>query len=144
MKHRVIVLFLLILAALLLAPLASLHAAGLTNLRCDYRENPLGLDLRKPRLSWVIEEGNQKPESRSQKQTAYHVLVASTEELLKKDKADRWDSGKVESDQSTQVEHAGKPLASRMVCHWKARVWDQDGKASRWSAPAHWSRQRTG
>ena len=44
----------LTLAALLLAPLASLHAVEVTNLRCEYRENPLGLDVAKPRLSWVM------------------------------------------------------------------------------------------
>jgi hypothetical protein len=26
-----------------------------------------------------------------------------------------------------------------MVCHWKVRIWDKDGKASAWSAPAGWS-----
>jgi len=26
-----------------------------------------------------------------------------------------------------------------MECHWKVRVWDQDGKASGWSKPAFWS-----
>ena len=28
---------------------------------------------------------------------------------------------------------------SQMVCHWKVRVWDKDGKASDWSQPALWS-----
>jgi hypothetical protein len=40
-----------IFAALLLAPLAALHAAAVANLRCEYRENPLGIDVAKPRLS---------------------------------------------------------------------------------------------
>jgi len=141
------------LTALLVAALAvssspvGAFAAGLTNLRCEYLTDPLGIDVVKPRLSWVIEERNQNPESRNQKQTAYQVLVASTLELLAKDQGDLWDSGKVASDQSIQVEYAGpstslragKPLASRMECHWKVRVWDQDGKASGWSKPAFWS-----
>jgi len=119
-------------------------------LRCEYRENPLGIDAEKPRLSWVIEDRGQKTEVRGQKQTAYQVLVASSEELLKKDKGDLWDSGKVASDQSIQVEYQGKPLESRMVCHWKVRVWlavsklpgeggDRKGKASDWSKPALWT-----
>ena len=89
----------LILSALLLPPLAALHAADVATLRCEYRENPLGIDAEKPCLSWVIEERNQKPEARDQKQTACQVLVASTPELLAKAKGDLWDSGKVESDQ---------------------------------------------
>jgi len=127
--------------SLVIAPLfaASLHAASLTSLRCEYLENPLGIDVAKPRLSWVIEEGKQKPESRGQKQTAYQVLVASSEKLLKTDKGDLWDSGKAASDQSIHIEYAGRPLASRTECHWKARVWDQNGKASEWSTPATWT-----
>jgi alpha-L-rhamnosidase len=111
------------LAALLLAPLAALPAADVTNLRCEYLNNPLGIDVLKPRLSWVSEAGSQESEVRGQRQTAYQVLVASTPELLAKDKGDLWDSGKVEGDQSIQVEYVGKPLTSGMRCFWKVRGW---------------------
>jgi len=120
-------------------------AAELTNLRCEYRANPLGIDAEKPRLSWVIADlKSQIPElqsetPRSQKQTAYQILVASSAELLQNDKGDLWDSGKVASDQSIQVEYAGKPLESRMNCPWKVRIWDRDGKPSAWGQPASWS-----
>ena len=120
--------------ALLLAPLAVLHAAEIRDLRCEYRDNPLGIDVAKPRLSWVIESGH-----RGEWQTAYQVLVASSEKLLKKDVGELWDSGKVASDQSILVEYGGKLLASRTSCHWKVRVWDQEGKASAWSAGATWT-----
>ena len=60
---------------------------------------------------------------RGQKQSAYQVLVASSEALLKQDKGDLWDSKKVASDQSIQVEYAGKALEARTYCHWKVRVW---------------------
>lgn len=43
-------------------------------LRCEYRENPLGIDVAKPRLSWTLESGDQKIEDRGQKQSAYQVL----------------------------------------------------------------------
>ena len=125
-------------AALLVAPLASLHSAEVANLRCEYRLNPLGIDVTKPRLSWVMEDGEQRPENRGLKQTAYQVLVASTPELLAKDQGDMWDSGKVANDQSIQVEYQGKPLESRMPCYWKVRVWDQDDQASAWSIGATW------
>jgi len=112
-----------LVALLLMMPLASLHAADVTNLRCEYRENPLGIDSGKPRLNWKIEVGDRKSEVRGLKQTAYQVLVASSEELLKKDTGDLWDSGKVESDQSVHVEYKGQPLESRKMCYWKVRVW---------------------
>ena len=135
----------LLAAVGLLSCVPAATAADLTHLRCEYRVNPLGIDAEKPRLSWVIgdpksEISNLKSQSpRGQKQSAYQVVGASSPELLAKDQGDLWDSKKVVSDQSIQVEYAGKPLDSRMVCHWKVRVWDKDGKASAWSAPAGWS-----
>jgi alpha-L-rhamnosidase len=128
-----------LLTALLLAPLAALHAVEVRELRCEYRENPLGVDAAKPRLSWIIGERGRKTDVRGQKQTAYQVLVASTPELLAKDKGDLWDSGKVASDQSILVEYAGKPLESFQHCFWKVRVWDKDGAGSAWSAAAMWT-----
>ena len=121
-------------------------AAEVADLRCEYRSGPLGIDVATPRLSWRIEDGgprtevrDQRPEVRGQMQSAYQVLVASTPELLANDQGDLWDSGKVDSAQSIQVEYAGKRLESRQACHWKARVWLGDGKALDWSAPAAWT-----
>ena len=104
------------------------------NTRCEYRNNPLGIDTTKPRLSWIINSNR-----RGEKQTAYQILVASSSGRLEKNEGDLWDSGKVMSDQSIQVEYLGKPLASRMECHWKVRIWDKDRKESPWSKPALWT-----
>ena len=114
---------------MLLTPLAIVQAGFgkpdivPAHLRCEYRENPMGIDAAKPRLSWRMEVGGQRSEVRGQKQRAYQVLVASSPELLAKDQGDLWDSGKVKSDQSIQVEYAGKPLVSGQHCFWKVRVW---------------------
>ena len=121
-----------LLAALLTATAA--QAAEVGNLRCEYRESPLGVDSTKPCLSWIISEKVGAGGVRGQKQTAYQVLVASTPELLAKDKGDLWDSGKVDSDPSIQVAYAGKPLESVQYCFWKVRVWDKEGAATAWSA----------
>ena len=134
-----------LLAALLTATAA--QAAEVKNLRCEYRESPLGVDALRPRLSWKIEVRDRKSEVRGLKQTAYQVLVASSEKLLKKDKGDLWDSGKVVSDQQNQIEYAGKPLASRMHCFWKVRVWTtailnpepRTLTPSDWSSSAMWT-----
>ena len=76
---------------------------------------------------------------RGERQTAYRVLVASSTALLAKDQGDRWDSGKVQSDQSVLVECAGTALASGEDCYWKMRVWDKDRVASAWSEPARFT-----
>jgi alpha-L-rhamnosidase len=102
-------------------------AMAVENLRCEYLANPNGIDVLRPRLSWLLDS-----DRRGEKQTAYQVFVTTTQGEL-------WDSGKVASDQSIQVEYAGKPLSSRQACQWKVRVWDKDGKPSAWSKPATWT-----
>ncbi|MBX3178187.1 MAG: family 78 glycoside hydrolase catalytic domain [Candidatus Hydrogenedentes bacterium] len=105
-----------------------------TNLRCEYKTDPLGIDAAKPRLTWTL-----KADAPAQVQSAYQIMVASSPEALAADRGDRWDSGRVESDDTTFIEYAGAPLKSRDHCYWKVRVWDGDGHPSAWSAPALWS-----
>jgi alpha-L-rhamnosidase len=73
---------------------------------------------------------------RGQLQSAYQVLVATSSELLNQAKGDQWDSGKVESDNSTQVVYSGTPLGSGRTYYWKARYWDKEGRASSYSLQA--------
>jgi alpha-L-rhamnosidase len=106
----------------------------LAHLRCEFRENPLGIDVTAPRLSWEIESS-----ARGVEQAAYQVMVASSEAALNNDEADLWNSGKVSSGGSINVAYAGKPLASGAQCYWKVKVWTTDGKESGWSRSAGWS-----
>jgi alpha-L-rhamnosidase len=114
--------------------IANARSATVGELRCESREDPLGIDVVSPRLSWTISS-----QRRGEHQSAYRVLVASSPDALARDVGDLWDSGRVASPQSYGIEYAGKPLASRTRCLWKARVWDRDEKATAWSAPARWS-----
>ncbi len=104
-----------------------------TYLRCEYRVDPLGIDAARPRLSWILHS-----DERSERQTAYQVLVADSPEALDQDRATLWDSGVVETD-ATRAVYAGRALGSRGACHWKVRVWNRDGRPSGWSAPAVWT-----
>ena len=101
--------------------------------KCNYLNNPLGVETLKPRLSWVL-----KSNKRGQRQTAYRILVASSQETLDKNKGDLWDSGKVISERSIQVTYEGKSLASQQGCYWKVRIWDRDDFVCPWSQPAYW------
>ncbi|NOS71872.1 MAG: family 78 glycoside hydrolase catalytic domain [Verrucomicrobia bacterium] len=102
-------------------------------LRCEYAQNPIGVEAARPQLGWLLES-----HERNQKQSAYRVLVASTAELLTANQGDLWDSGQVKSGESAHVAYAGAPLTSRQRCYWKVRVWDASGKVSDWSQPASW------
>ncbi len=101
------------------------------HLRCEYREDPLGIDETRPRLSWQLES----PE-RGQRQSAYRILAASSEAGLEKNLGDLWDSGRIGGDETVQIVYRGQPLTSRMLCFWKVMVWDEQGRPSAWSRPA--------
>jgi alpha-L-rhamnosidase len=113
------------------AMVAPLNPSGL---RCEYRANPLGIDETAPRLSWVVTS-----KKRAETQAAYQILVASSETVLAQNKGDCWDSKRVAGDDTTAIVYGGKPLTTGEVCHWKVRVWDNNGAVSDWSAPALWS-----
>ena len=106
-------------------------------LRCEYRENPLGVDEAKPRLGWIANPVT--PQLRGLQQTAYQILVASSEDLLTHDTGDLWDSTKVTSPEMNQIAYAGKPLSSNQIACWKVRLWDQSGRESEWSPIARWT-----
>lgn len=102
-------------------------------LTCEYMPYPSVVDVTQPRLGWVNIAGK---DERGQRQTAWQIRVASSKKQL--EKPDLWDSQKVVGEQTDRVVYAGKPLASRMECWWEVRVWDKDGRVSKWSEPAQW------
>jgi alpha-L-rhamnosidase len=100
-------------------------------LRCEYAVDPIGIGVRVPRLSWIDESG-----VRGDTQSAYEIRAASSPEKLRR--PDVWDSGKVESDETTQIEYGGPALNSRQRVYWTVTVWDASGHAPRTSRPAFW------
>ena len=122
------------LGGLLARPRASsdgkLQAVGL---RTEYRQNPIGIDFRRPRLSWQIEE-----HSRGVVQSAYQIRVQSNKPGPKHTMETVWDSGRVTSDESTQHPYEGPALQSGQRYSWQVKVWDGNGNASDWSEPAYW------
>ncbi len=104
------------------------HAA---RLRCEYLENPIGIDELHPRFSWWMIDL-----SPAAKQTAYRIRVATSIGTLSTDKPDLWDSGKVESSDQVGIVYAGKPLTSRTQAVWDVTIWDANGNPSDPSQPA--------
>ena len=88
----------------------------------------MGIDAVRPRFSWWMGASG-----RGQRQTAYRVLVSSTEERLAEDQADLWDSGRVPGDQSIAVRYGGLPLKSGERVFWKIALWDASGRLTPWS-----------
>jgi alpha-L-rhamnosidase len=106
---------------------------SITNLRCEYLENPIGIDVLHPRLSW-----NMESTERNQMQSSYQILVSSSLELLLADSGDIWNTGKVPSNSSLNIPFKGSELQSNTNYYWKVRVWDKDSTLSNWSDNGSW------
>ena len=115
----------------------SLHAKAaqvhVVSLETDYLDRPLGLENPRPQLSWRLESVE-----RGVRQSAYHIMVASSESLLEQGHADLWDSGQVASRKSFGVAYNGRPLRSRERCWWRVQVWDEAGRRCEPSASSWW------
>jgi alpha-L-rhamnosidase len=112
--------------------LAATASAVPIRLRCEYLENPLGIDAALPHLSWQSDNSE-----RNWKQTAYQILVASSADNQRAGKTDVWDSGRTDSAESVGIVYRGPVLESRKRYYWKVRVWDRAGQSSE-SAAAWW------
>ncbi len=118
-----------LLTALLVSSMLSANAAlDPKRLTCEYIENPLGIETRTPRFSWILSSAE-----RNQKQTSYELIVSENQKDLQSSKGLIWNSGKVNTAQSLHIKYEGQPLTSFKRYYWKVRVFDSNGKASAWS-----------
>ena len=108
-------------------------APGVVGLRTEYKKDPLGIDSRKPRLSWQLQA-----DGRGITQSAYQIQVARDERELLDGRNLVWDSGRVNSDDSIHRVYGGPPLQSGQRYYWRVRIWDGSGRNSRWSETAYW------
>lgn len=103
------------------------------DLSCEYRKNPIGIDISNPRLSWKL-----KSEKDNIQQTAYEIRVADNKNDLYNNKNLIWSSGKVNTSQSILIDYNGPSLESGQRVYWQVRVWDQNNKKGPWSEVAFW------
>ena len=89
------------------------------HLRTEYLENPIGVDIVKPRFYWNCTEGI--------KQTAYQIIAKTENDQI------LWDSTKVESNHMVHIPYEGKQLKSRDIVSWKVKLWDENRIEGDWS-----------
>lgn len=85
-------------------------------LTTEYQVNPLGIDVAKPRFSWVLASENQNV-----LQTSYHVRVLQGENTV-------WDSGEMLSENSVHIEYGGSALEPRTSYDLIVAVRDNRGE----------------
>ena len=88
-------------------------------LRCEQMKNPMGIDVVRPRLSWICESGV--------RQSAYEIEVKSADEMI-------YHSGKVVSDAMSMI--LEKELESKQRLSWRVRLWDENDNEGEWSEEA--------
>ena len=98
------------------------------DLQVEYDPSPIALDIAKPCFTWIMDL-----KGRGRRQTAYQILVASSREILDADEGDMWNTGLLDSDQSSQVTYKGLPLQSNRKYFWKVRIRDEGGKINPYS-----------
>jgi len=137
---------LFLLLCLLVLPPVEAHAMAhrlriaprliVASLRTEYKEDPIGIDEMRPRLSWQLQ--SLQADQRALTQFAYQVRVASNLSELQLGRSLVWDSGEVRSGDSIQQAYGGPPLRSGQRYYWQVRVWIGADQASEWSTPAFW------
>ena len=92
------------------------------NLQTEYLKNPIGIDIRQPRLFWNCEKGRV--------QSAYRIVA------VRDDGKQMWDTGKVKSSRMTHIFYGGRRLDSRKRILWKVKLWDENDQEGDWSGEA--------
>ncbi|WP_205164627.1 MULTISPECIES: sulfatase [Arenibacter] len=112
----------------LILELSDDYSKGPSNLIIEWIRNTTGVTIidSKPEYGWVVPDG-------AISQSAYQILVASSEEKINNNIGDVWNSGQIRTNASTEIEHGGEQLKSGGTYFWKVRIWDQDNRLSRYS-----------
>ncbi len=79
----------------------------LSDVRCEGRNHPIGMDETRPRFSWKLE---------AQEQEAFQIVIPSV-----------WDSGKIESRSNRMRCPAALPLMPFTRYDYVVRVWTKSG-----------------
>lgn len=102
------------------------------NLKTENLVKPTQLTKPNPLLSWELKLPN-----KTNKQSGYQIVIASSEANLKKNLGDIWDTKKVISVQNTAIEFKGKTLETNKKYFWKVKLWNEKAKAMAWSLPTN-------
>ncbi|WP_442482212.1 alpha-L-rhamnosidase-related protein [Aeoliella sp. SH292] len=109
---------------------AAVASAAPTELSCEFLTQPSLTQIYDPQpdFAWVVEESVAA-------QSAYHIEVRSAEEPKTSESPLVWDSGRVASGQSINIEYAGETLEPGGTYEWRVRYWGKNGQESDWSKP---------
>ena len=106
-------------------PFVASSKTEVSKLLCEYKTNPVGIDVVQPRFSWQLSSDEQNV-----MQSAYEIRVAANKNDLSNKNKLLWNTGKVASGESVNVEYKGPAVGSG------ERVWWQNAHRIRQGRPA--------
>ena len=101
------------------------------SLKCSSMLNPLSAEAESIYFGYKLQS-----DISGDKQIAYRIIISNNIVSLNKDNGNIWDSGKVVSEESVNIEYLGRKLENGSAYYWKVQVWDINGEKSQWSEPA--------
>ena len=110
----------------------STSAPSVTALKVEHQPSPLGIDEKRPQMSWTIDT-----DARGTRQTAYRIRVDTHPDTLTSHAPVLWDTGTIESDESTNIEYAGPALQSHIRYYWSVQISTTTGDSD-WSTVTWW------
>src|SRR5260370_11189651 len=117
-----------IIALALFASASAAHPSAPSNLRIIDNFEQLGVDVPNPRFAWFVND-----KTRAAIQTAYRIVIASSESDIDKNAGDMWDTEKVISSDQCGISYGGRSLQNCRKYWWKVMTWDKNGERSPWS-----------
>ncbi|MFC6907102.1 alpha-L-rhamnosidase [Halalkalicoccus tibetensis] len=104
------------------------------DLRTEYENTPGNIDPdSSPRFSWRITTSQ-----RGAIQTSYRLIIGRSYNDVSRGQGEVWDSGRVESNQATNIEYNGTNLATDTTYYWSVKIWTNYGETE-WAEPANFT-----
>ncbi|MGV8136967.1 MAG: family 78 glycoside hydrolase catalytic domain [Mangrovibacterium sp.] len=95
----------------------------ISNLRCEYIESPINVDVQNPRFTWTYKYNG----GNNIIQTNYKLDMATSVQALEEGDF-FWTSGKVRSNVPQTACHAKEQLKSHTKYYWRITSWDNEDK----------------
>lgn len=91
------------------------------NILCEHVGSPLAVTVQNPRFSWSL-----CSEKQNIYQDSFRIIVK------KEDGSIVWDSEKIQSRKTLDIEYEGQPLESKCRYIYQITVWDREGAGEAW------------
>ena len=98
------------------------NQSSVYDLKSEYLVNPIGIDVKSPRLTWKINDSR-----RGAIQKSYDICVGTDSAKVAAGKGSYWKTGKINSS-NQMVVYDGNQLKPYQKYYWLLKVWDKNNQ----------------